>query len=70
MTYPQRRALFEQLNAMSDRQLADIGLNRSDLSRVFDADFAEAREAAARARPRAAKPLAAANSNVAIARAA
>jgi uncharacterized protein YjiS (DUF1127 family) len=64
--YPRRRAMFDQLQAMSDRELADIGLERSDLARVFDEDFSigrvqasrEAREAAAPAAP------APANSNV------
>jgi uncharacterized protein YjiS (DUF1127 family) len=28
-----------ELATMSDRQLADIGLSRSDLTRVFDADY-------------------------------
>jgi uncharacterized protein YjiS (DUF1127 family) len=72
VTYPQRRAVFEQLNALSDRELADIGLARSDLAHVFDEDFARAREAAARAAtlPPPRTTLAAANSNVATARAA
>jgi uncharacterized protein YjiS (DUF1127 family) len=39
LDYPRRRALFEQLSAMSDRELADIGLQRADLARVFDEDF-------------------------------
>jgi len=28
-----------ELSAMSDRQLADIGISRSDLTRVFDAAY-------------------------------
>lgn len=44
VTYPERRALLEQLRAMSDRELADIGLTRADLARVFDPDFALLRE--------------------------
>ena len=34
----QQRSCTE-LATMSDRQLADIGLSRSDLTRVFDADY-------------------------------
>jgi len=37
--YPQRRAVFDQLNGLTDRELADIGLERADIARVFDADF-------------------------------
>ena len=71
VTYPQRRAVFEQLNALSDRELADIGLARADLAHVFDEDFARSREAAARAASLPApRKLTAANSNVATARAA
>lgn len=70
ITYPQRRAVFEHLNALSDRELADIGLTRGDLARVFDADFATARELAAKPAAGTATPLTAANSNVAVAKAA
>ncbi|MCU0987265.1 MAG: DUF1127 domain-containing protein [Acetobacteraceae bacterium] len=64
--YPRRRAVFEQLQAMSDRELADIGLERADLVRVFDEDFTlgrtlERREAAKADRPAQVRP---ANSNV------
>lgn len=56
--YPERRAVFDQLNAMSERDLADIGLERADLARVFDEEFAMTRatirRAAAEARPVAA----------------
>jgi len=38
VTYPRRRALYDQLNAMTDRELRDIGLTRGDLARVLDAD--------------------------------
>lgn len=37
--YPERRAVFDQLQGLSDRELADIGLERADIARVFDADF-------------------------------
>lgn len=63
VNYPQRRAVFDQLQSMSDRELADIGLERSDLSRVFDEDFAVTRASARRKAPAAAQPVAA-NSNV------
>ncbi|MCS6853538.1 MAG: DUF1127 domain-containing protein [Elioraea sp.] len=68
LTYPRRRALYNQLNAMTDRELADIGLTRGDLARVFDPDVATpppgpaGREGVATPEP--------ANSNVAAARAA
>lgn len=35
----QRRSVIDELNTLSDRELADIGLNRSDLGRVFDPRF-------------------------------
>jgi uncharacterized protein YjiS (DUF1127 family) len=41
MEMPRRRAVLDELNALSDHELADIGLVRSDLVRVFDADFLE-----------------------------
>ena len=64
--YPRRRAMFEQLQAMSDRELADIGLERSDLARVFDEDFSLSRAQANREARTAAAPAtpAPANSNV------
>lgn len=34
-----RQATLSEMDSMSDRELADIGLNRGDLPRVFDADF-------------------------------
>jgi uncharacterized protein YjiS (DUF1127 family) len=39
-TFVARRATMNDMAQMSDRELADIGLTRSDLPRVFDADFA------------------------------
>ena len=40
---PRRRALIDELSMLSDHELADIGLNRAELDRVFDRDFAAAR---------------------------
>lgn len=37
---PQRRAVIAELNMLTDRELADIGLRRCDVGRVFDARFA------------------------------
>jgi uncharacterized protein YjiS (DUF1127 family) len=36
----QRRQVVAGLAHMTDRELADIGLSRTDLSRVFDPEFA------------------------------
>jgi uncharacterized protein YjiS (DUF1127 family) len=41
VAYFRRGEVLGELNAMSDRELADIGLSRGNLTRVFDADFAE-----------------------------
>ena len=35
-----RGAVLNELNALSARELADIGLSRSDIHRVFDPAFA------------------------------
>jgi uncharacterized protein YjiS (DUF1127 family) len=52
LEFPERRATFERLRSLSDRELADIGLSRSDLARVFDPDFqVPARPANANVRP-------------------
>jgi uncharacterized protein YjiS (DUF1127 family) len=45
MELPRRRALLDELNTLSDHELADIGLTRSELSRVFDPAFAAQRDA-------------------------
>jgi uncharacterized protein YjiS (DUF1127 family) len=37
--YPERTRTLRQLASLTDRELADIGLERGDLGRVFDADF-------------------------------
>ena len=36
---PRRHALIDELSTLSDHELADIGLNRSDLDLVFDRQF-------------------------------
>jgi uncharacterized protein YjiS (DUF1127 family) len=38
-TWPERRAAYERLRTLSDRELADIGLARGDIARVFDPGF-------------------------------
>jgi uncharacterized protein YjiS (DUF1127 family) len=39
-TWPQRRRVYEDLRSLTDRELADIGLTRGDIARVFEPDFA------------------------------
>ncbi len=43
VAFSRRRAVMDELSSLSDRELADIGLNRAELSRVFDPRFAQAR---------------------------
>ncbi len=38
-----RRSVAAELNALSDRELADIGLTRADLTRVFEPAFVRQR---------------------------
>lgn len=38
--WQRRRAIMQEISMMTDRQLSDIGLSRSDLAYVFDATFA------------------------------
>jgi len=45
-----RRAVIDELGSLSDHELADIGLSRSDIPRVFDGAFV-----AQRSTPRAAR---------------
>ncbi|HEY0419688.1 MAG TPA: DUF1127 domain-containing protein [Acetobacteraceae bacterium] len=37
---PRRRAVMDELGALSEHELADIGLSRADVTRVFDPEFA------------------------------
>jgi len=37
---PRRQRELSELNSLSDRELADIGLNRGDINRVHDPKFA------------------------------
>ncbi len=46
-TVSQRRAVLNELATLSDRELSDIGLSRSEVGRVFDPKFAEARRSLA-----------------------
>ena len=43
---PRRRAVLTELSGLSDHELADIGLSRADLPRVFDPEFAQLRRSA------------------------
>jgi uncharacterized protein YjiS (DUF1127 family) len=43
---PRRRAVLGELQMMSNRELADIGLTRAELPHIFDAEFVAARNAA------------------------
>jgi uncharacterized protein YjiS (DUF1127 family) len=43
---PRRRAVLEELATLTDHELADIGLSRVDLNRVFDPAFAAERQRA------------------------
>lgn len=38
--WQRRRAVMQEMAMMTDRELSDIGLSRSDLARVFDPTFA------------------------------
>lgn len=38
-TWPERRATYEKLRRLTDRELADIGIDRGDITRVFEPDF-------------------------------
>ncbi len=40
VAYFRRGAVLAELNSLDDRELADIGLSRSNLAQVFDSNFA------------------------------
>jgi uncharacterized protein YjiS (DUF1127 family) len=66
-----RNAAYQRLRHMSDRELADIGLTRDQIARVFDPSFAQALAAAPAApAPRAPVPAPANDAVAAPARAA
>lgn len=39
---PRRRQVLNELRSLTDHELADIGLSRGDLHRVFEPDFVNA----------------------------
>ncbi len=41
--YRDRRATVAELSSMSDRELADIGINRYDIPRIYTEEFARER---------------------------
>ncbi len=45
--FPRRQAVMAELSQLSDYELADIGLARAELGRVFDRSFAAQRSARA-----------------------
>lgn len=44
--WQERRATYERLRYMSDRELADVGLTRDQITRVFDPSWTQARHEA------------------------
>ncbi|NGM21111.1 DUF1127 domain-containing protein [Roseomonas stagni] len=60
--WPERRRTYENLRSLSDRELADIGLTRGDIARVFEPGFS-----ANQPRPANGLALKPANANVAVA---
>ncbi len=49
-SFPAKRRAYSDLLALSPRELADIGLTRADIPRVFDPDFTVAKRKAPVAR--------------------
>ena len=39
LRWPERRRAYSDLQNLTDRELADIGLARGDIARVFEPDF-------------------------------
>jgi uncharacterized protein YjiS (DUF1127 family) len=56
VAFPERLATYQALNALTDRELRDIGMTRYDVSRVFEPGFTPrpANDAGERPTPRAA----------------
>jgi uncharacterized protein YjiS (DUF1127 family) len=50
---PMRRSVIDELSAMTDHELADIGLSRSEVTRVFEPGFAAERSRLVAHRPAA-----------------
>ncbi|MBR0654963.1 DUF1127 domain-containing protein [Roseomonas arctica] len=46
VTFPAKRRAYSDLLALTSRELADIGLTRADIPRVFDPDFVAAKRKA------------------------
>ncbi len=59
VTWPERRATYESLRSLTDRELADIGLTRGDIARVFEPEFRAPRRAASTNALPSARPQAA-----------
>ncbi|MBU8536443.1 DUF1127 domain-containing protein [Falsiroseomonas tokyonensis] len=38
-SWPERRRTYENLRSLTDRELADIGLTRGEIARVFEPEF-------------------------------
>lgn len=56
--YPRRRRVYDELTMLTDRELADIGLSRGDIPRIFEEEFVSREKTAANA-PTTARPAAA-----------
>jgi len=63
LAMPRRIAVFDELSALTDRELADIGLTRADIRRVFDTGFVARAEPVYHEMPAPAAAQVPANSN-------
>jgi uncharacterized protein YjiS (DUF1127 family) len=59
LTWNARSTTYENLRSLSDRELADIGLTRGDIGRVFEPGFALPQRPANTNAPATARPAAA-----------
>ncbi len=57
--WPRRQQAYDELRSLTDRELADIGLTRGDIPRVFEPNFSMPARPAANANNAVAKPQAA-----------